>query len=103
MHASAANRASALLSVTIRPAVTMTAEGPDAIGVKIRLAPQTQARLWKADTCLSAPTNSYTIGQSVVVVRQPVHAGYVAQQSEMRTESDSPSTLTYPNTSPSPD
>ena len=64
-HAFAASDSAAIgLTVVIRPAVSLTMQGTSAVGVKIRLAPQTQARLWKADECAGLPANAHVIQAS---------------------------------------
>lgn len=52
------------LTVTVRPAVAMSRQGEDTIGVKIRLAPQAQARLWRDETCGAPPQGAYLLSQS---------------------------------------
>ncbi len=55
---------SATVSVTIRPAVAMNAQGDQGVGVVIRLAPLAQAKLWKSEECVGIPANTYTITRS---------------------------------------
>ena len=62
----AARSASVAVRVTIRPAVSLTAESTETVTVKIRLAPQAHAFLWKADECVTVPLKAYAIGQSGV-------------------------------------
>src|SRR5438309_1889300 len=52
------------LTVTVRPAVALTMQGAQAIGVQIRLAPQTKAKLWKSDECVLMPPDAYVISES---------------------------------------
>ena len=54
---------SVTLSVVVRPAVAVTLAGASTVGLKIRLAPQTQATIWRDDNCGAAP-GGFVISQS---------------------------------------
>jgi hypothetical protein len=53
-----------VVTVSIRPAVVVKVQGAEAIGVTIRLAPQTQAKLWKGYECVVMPANAHVIAAS---------------------------------------
>jgi len=65
-HAVAASGADAraVLMVNIRPEVAISLATPESVGIRIRLAAQSQARVWKANLCDSPPTSGYKIVES---------------------------------------
>ena len=66
MGVSATKSTSVGLMVSIRPAVVLTVQGTQAIGITIRLAAQTQAKLWRSDECFVIPATAYAIPESGV-------------------------------------
>lgn len=63
VHSRAAKSQSVTLSVNVRPAVSLTMTGASTVGLKIRLAPQTQATLWRDDEC-GAAAKEFVVSQS---------------------------------------
>ena len=59
----AAQSQSVTLSVVVRPAVAVTMAEAQTVGLRIRLAPQTQATIWRDDNCGAAP-GGFVISQS---------------------------------------
>lgn len=49
------------LLVSIRPEVQLRLQGRDRVSLRIRLAPQAQANLWRSDNCESSVGTPYVI------------------------------------------
>ncbi len=56
------------LMVQVRPEAALETLGSDAVRLKIRLVPGTQARVWAAESCGAPAPNTYTVAQSGVHV-----------------------------------
>ena|SRR5579871_2684472 len=54
----------AQVSVEVRPAMLVTQTDPSNVQLALRLAPTTQAFVWRADTCGVAPADALQVSQS---------------------------------------
>lgn len=63
LGATAAQRDTSVLTVNIRPAVAMTTDGAS-VAIKIRLAPESTARVWRGEECATIPASGYAITYS---------------------------------------
>jgi hypothetical protein len=67
-NAFGAQSRSTAITVVVRPAATLILEGVRSVTVKIRLAPDSHAKIWRSDNCdASLPVNSHVISTSGVL------------------------------------
>ncbi|MBM3810876.1 MAG: hypothetical protein FJW20_04505 [Acidimicrobiia bacterium] len=50
--------------VVVQPEVALSQPAPDTVRVKIRLGPQSQALLWRAESCATVPSDGYRLTKS---------------------------------------